>query len=117
MGIFTLFTQRNLTNVTTKGNFLLCILSFLSIENADKCRSSENPFLIEMAFIYPGDVIPPSAVLVFDIHIIDFHNPNDSVDIQTTYRPKLCNETTEVNDLVRYHYNCTLVDSTLLFSS
>lgn len=64
-----------------------------------------------------GDVIPPSAVLVFDIHIIDFHNPDDSVDIQTTYRPKLCNETTEVNDLVRYHYNCTLVDSTLLFSS
>lgn len=115
--IFTLFTQRNLTNVNTKGNFLLCILSFLSIENVDKCRLSENPFLIKTAFNYPGDVIPPSAVLVFDILIIDFHNPDDSVDIQTTYRPKLCNETTEVNDLVRYHYNCTLVDSTLLFSS
>ncbi|TWW81880.1 peptidyl-prolyl cis-trans isomerase FKBP10 [Takifugu flavidus] len=64
-----------------------------------------------------GEVIPPSAVLVFDIHVIDFHNPNDTVGIQTTYRPDPCNETTEVNDLVRYHYNCTLVDGTLLFSS
>lgn len=54
---------------------------------------------------------------MFDIHVIDFHNPKDTVDIQTTYRPDPCNETTEVNDLVRYHYNCTLVDGTLLFSS
>ncbi|KAF3704372.1 Peptidyl-prolyl cis-trans isomerase FKBP10 [Channa argus] len=64
-----------------------------------------------------GGVIPPSAVLVFDIHIIDFHNPNDTVDIQITYRPEVCNDTTAVNDLVHYHYNCTLVDGTLLFSS
>lgn len=77
----------------------------------------ENHFIIETALNYPGEVIPPSAVLVFDIHVIDFHNPNDTVDIRTTYRPEPCNETTEVNDLVRYHYNCTLVDGTLLFSS
>uniref|UniRef100_A0A4W6CMT5 peptidylprolyl isomerase n=1 Tax=Lates calcarifer TaxID=8187 RepID=A0A4W6CMT5_LATCA len=64
-----------------------------------------------------GDIIPPSAVLVFDLHIIDFHNPSDTVDIQITYRPEVCNDTTAVNDLVRYHYNCTLVDGTLLFSS
>lgn len=64
-----------------------------------------------------GDVIPPYAVLVFDIHIIDFHNPNDSVAIQVTHRPDTCNETTAVNDLVHYHYNCTLVDGTKLFSS
>lgn len=64
-----------------------------------------------------GNVIPPSAVLVFDIHVIDFHNPNDPVDIQITHKPEVCNETTEVNDLVRYHYNCTLVDGTPLFSS
>ncbi|TMS22273.1 Peptidyl-prolyl cis-trans isomerase FKBP10 [Larimichthys crocea] len=54
-----------------------------------------------------GNVIPPSAVLVFDVHVIDFHNPNDTV----------CNETTGENDLVHYHYNCTLVDGTPLFSS
>ncbi|XP_055360662.1 peptidyl-prolyl cis-trans isomerase FKBP10 isoform X2 [Betta splendens] len=64
-----------------------------------------------------GDVIPPSAVLVFDIHVVDFHNPSDAVDVQTTYRPDACNDTTAVNDLVHYHYNCTLVDGTLLFSS
>ncbi|XP_072230295.1 peptidyl-prolyl cis-trans isomerase FKBP10 [Leuresthes tenuis] len=64
-----------------------------------------------------GNVIPPSAVLVFDVHVIDFHNPKDKVDIQITYKPEVCNDTTAVNDLVRYHYNCTLVDGTLLFSS
>uniref|UniRef100_A0A1A8D6I1 peptidylprolyl isomerase n=1 Tax=Nothobranchius kadleci TaxID=1051664 RepID=A0A1A8D6I1_NOTKA len=64
-----------------------------------------------------GDVIPPSAVLVFDIHVIDFHNPNDKVEIQVTYKPEVCNNTTAVNDLVHYNYNCSLVDGTLLFSS
>ncbi|XP_070707394.1 peptidyl-prolyl cis-trans isomerase FKBP10 [Pempheris klunzingeri] len=64
-----------------------------------------------------GAVIPPSAVLVFDIHIIDFHNPSDKVDIKITYKPEVCNETTAQNDLVQYHYNCTLVDGTALFSS
>lgn len=64
-----------------------------------------------------GDVIPPSAVLVFDIHVIDFHNPNDSVVVRVTHRPEGCNETTAADDLVRYHYNCTLVDGTPLFSS
>ncbi|AWP17751.1 putative peptidyl-prolyl cis-trans isomerase FKBP10-like [Scophthalmus maximus] len=64
-----------------------------------------------------GDVIPPSAVLVFDIHVIDFHNPNDTVGIHTTHKPDVCNDTTAANDLVRYNYNCTLMDGTLLFSS
>ncbi|KAF3853648.1 hypothetical protein F7725_014336 [Dissostichus mawsoni] len=64
-----------------------------------------------------GDVIPRSAVLVFDVHIIDFHNPNDTVSIAITHKPAACNETTAANDLVRYHYNCTLVDGTPLFSS
>lgn len=67
--------------------------------------------------IFPGDVIPPSAVLVFDIHVIDFHNPNDTVGIHTTHKPDVCNDTTAANDLVRYNYNCTLMDGTLLFSS
>ncbi|XP_061611590.1 peptidyl-prolyl cis-trans isomerase FKBP10 isoform X1 [Phyllopteryx taeniolatus] len=64
-----------------------------------------------------GNVIPPSAVLVFDIHVIDFHNPSDKVDVQILHRPQACNETTEEDDLVHYHYNCTLVDGTRLFSS
>ncbi|XP_071375619.1 peptidyl-prolyl cis-trans isomerase FKBP10 [Centroberyx affinis] len=64
-----------------------------------------------------GKVIPGSAVLVFDVHVIDFHNPNDVVEVQVTYRPEVCNETTAVNDLIHYHYNCSLLDGTLLFSS
>lgn len=64
-----------------------------------------------------GDVIPPSAVLVFDIHVIDFHNPSDKVEIEVTYKPEVCNDTTAPNDHVRYHYNCTLMDGTRLFSS
>lgn len=64
-----------------------------------------------------GDVIPPSAVLVFDILVVDFHNPSDSIDVHVTHRPESCNDTTELHDLVRYHYNCTLVDGTPLFSS
>ncbi|KAM7381589.1 hypothetical protein PAMA_012431 [Pampus argenteus] len=64
-----------------------------------------------------GNVIPPSAVLVFDIHVIDFHNPNDTVGIKIIHKPEVCNETTAANDLVHYHYNCTLVDGTRLFSS
>uniref|UniRef100_A0A672G0V9 peptidylprolyl isomerase n=1 Tax=Salarias fasciatus TaxID=181472 RepID=A0A672G0V9_SALFA len=64
-----------------------------------------------------GNVIPPSAVLVFDIHVVDFHNPSDQVGVQVTFRPDVCNDTTAANDLVQYHYNCSLVDGTLLFSS
>uniref|UniRef100_A0A4W6CMU8 peptidylprolyl isomerase n=1 Tax=Lates calcarifer TaxID=8187 RepID=A0A4W6CMU8_LATCA len=48
---------------------------------------------------------------------LTFNRLLDTVDIQITYRPEVCNDTTAVNDLVRYHYNCTLVDGTLLFSS
>ncbi|XP_053120002.1 peptidyl-prolyl cis-trans isomerase FKBP10 isoform X2 [Hemicordylus capensis] len=64
-----------------------------------------------------GDKIPPSSVLIFDVHIIDFHNPTDFVEIETTYRPADCNITTQDRDFVRYHYNCSLLDGTKLFSS
>ncbi|KAJ6660667.1 hypothetical protein lerEdw1_017664 [Lerista edwardsae] len=64
-----------------------------------------------------GDKIPASAVLTFDVHIIDFHNPTDSVTIETTFRPADCNVTTQDRDFVRYHYNCSLLDGTRLFSS
>ncbi|NWQ84077.1 FKB10 isomerase, partial [Columbina picui] len=64
-----------------------------------------------------GDKIPGSAVLIFDVHIIDFHNPKDPVEIETVYRPEGCNVTTRDRDFVRYHYNCSLLDGTKLFSS
>ncbi|XP_060798274.1 peptidyl-prolyl cis-trans isomerase FKBP10 [Neoarius graeffei] len=64
-----------------------------------------------------GGLIPGSAVLIFDLHIIDFHNPKDSVDIQITHKPLQCNNTSTANDLVIYHYNCSLLDGTRLYSS
>uniref|UniRef100_A0A8C3GUW0 peptidylprolyl isomerase n=1 Tax=Corvus moneduloides TaxID=1196302 RepID=A0A8C3GUW0_CORMO len=64
-----------------------------------------------------GDKIPGSAVLIFDVHVIDFHNPADPVEIETTFRPEGCNVTTRNRDFVRYHYNCSLLDGTRLFSS
>ncbi|XP_073182322.1 peptidyl-prolyl cis-trans isomerase FKBP10 isoform X2 [Lepidochelys kempii] len=64
-----------------------------------------------------GNKIPGSAVLIFDIHVIDFHNPLDSVEIETLSRPEGCNVTTQDRDFIRYHYNCSLLDGTKLFSS
>ncbi|XP_046709374.1 peptidyl-prolyl cis-trans isomerase FKBP10 [Silurus meridionalis] len=64
-----------------------------------------------------GKDIPASAVLVFDIHVIDFHNPKDSVQVDVTFKPETCNETSQANDHIEYHYNCTLMDGTLLFTS
>ncbi|KAM4531191.1 peptidyl-prolyl cis-trans isomerase FKBP10-like [Odontesthes bonariensis] len=64
-----------------------------------------------------GDFIPGSAVLVFDIHVIDFHNPKDPVEIKVTHKPQECNMTSEADDFIRYRYNCSLMDGTLLYSS
>ena len=72
---------------------------------------------VSLLSVHPGQDIPGSAVLVFDIHVIDFHNPKDSVEIQVTHKPEVCNETSDINDLIHYHYNCSLLDGTLLFSS
>ncbi|XP_036428995.1 peptidyl-prolyl cis-trans isomerase FKBP10 [Colossoma macropomum] len=64
-----------------------------------------------------GKDIPGSAVVVFDVHVIDFHNPKDPVQVDVTFKPEPCNETSEVNDFIQYHYNCSLLDGTLLFTS
>ncbi|NP_001082008.1 FKBP prolyl isomerase 10 L homeolog precursor [Xenopus laevis] len=64
-----------------------------------------------------GNSIPGSAVLVFDVHIVDFHNPKDSVDIEVMHKPDSCNTTSKKGDFIKYHYNCSMLDGTLLFSS
>ncbi|XP_077051663.1 peptidyl-prolyl cis-trans isomerase FKBP10 isoform X1 [Siphateles boraxobius] len=64
-----------------------------------------------------GELIPGSAVLIFHLHVIDFHNPKDQVDIKVTYKPADCNLTSAENDLILYHYNCSLLDGTRLYSS
>ncbi|XP_043918938.1 peptidyl-prolyl cis-trans isomerase FKBP9 isoform X2 [Protopterus annectens] len=61
--------------------------------------------------------IPGSAVLVFDIHMIDFHNPSDTVQIKTTYKPDTCSVLTKKGDFVKYHFNASLMDGTSLDST
>ncbi len=56
-------------------------------------------------------------MLIFDLHIIDFHNPKDQVDINVIYKPADCNLTSAANDLIVYRYNCSLLDGTRLYSS
>ncbi|XP_048849046.1 peptidyl-prolyl cis-trans isomerase FKBP9 [Brienomyrus brachyistius] len=63
------------------------------------------------------DRIPGSAVLVFDISVVDFHNPSDTVQITTTFRPENCDPLSKKGDLVKYHYNATLMDGTFIGST
>lgn len=56
-------------------------------------------------------------MLVFDIHVIDFHNPKDPVQIKVTHKPQECGMTSEADDWIQYRYNCSLMDGTLLYSS
>ncbi|KAM4688164.1 peptidyl-prolyl cis-trans isomerase FKBP9 [Discoglossus pictus] len=61
--------------------------------------------------------IPGSAVLVFDIHVIDFHNPEDSVSIASNIKPSNCTVLSKKGDYLKYHYNATLMDGTVLDST
>ncbi|KAM7245319.1 hypothetical protein CapIbe_003845 [Capra ibex] len=61
--------------------------------------------------------IPGSAVLVFDIHVIDFHNPSDSISITSHYKPPDCSVLSKKGDYLKYHYNASLLDGTLLDST
>ncbi|KAL2101745.1 hypothetical protein ACEWY4_003506 [Coilia grayii] len=63
-----------------------------------------------------GKEIPGSAVLVFDVHVVDFHNPADQVDIQVTQQLN-CSQRSDLHDHLQYHYNCSLLDGTVLFTS
>lgn len=56
-----------------------------------------------------GGVIPPDAVLVYDVLLLDIWNTEDKVDIRTISKPATCNRTTAVSDFIRYHYNGTLL--------
>ena len=64
-----------------------------------------------------GKNIPGSASLIFDIEIIDFHNPKDDVVVHVINAVKNCSRHLEVTDFVRYHYNGTLADGSLFDSS
>lgn len=54
---------------------------------------------------------------MFDIHIIDFHNPSDTVVITTNYKPEVCETLTKKGDFVKYHYNASLMDGSFIDST
>ena len=59
-----------------------------------------------------GGVIPPDAVLVFDILLLDIWSSDDKVQISTISKPANCKRTVEASDYVRYHYNGSLLSGT-----
>lgn len=67
-------------------------------------------------FCFSAGVIPPNAVLHFDVLLIDLWNSEDEVQVQTYFKPEKCTRTVQVSDFVRYHYNGTFLDGTLFDS-
>nr|XP_009859535.1 peptidyl-prolyl cis-trans isomerase FKBP9 [Ciona intestinalis] len=64
-----------------------------------------------------GKNIPASATIVFDIEIIDFHNPKDEPQIKIVVEVEGCERKLESSDFVRYHYNGSFADGSLFDSS
>lgn len=56
-------------------------------------------------------------MLVFEVHIIDFHNPSDSTEVTVNYKPEECSKATKKGDFVKYHYNASLMDGTSIDST
>jgi len=65
---------------------------------------------------FAAGVIPPNAVLHFDVLLIDLWNSEDEVQVETYFKPEKCTRRVQVSDFVRYHYNGTFLDGTLFDS-
>lgn len=61
-------------------------------------------------FYSPGTEIPPQATLVFDVLLVDIHNPKDNITIEEQLVPESCTRQSVVGDYVRYHYNGTFLN-------
>lgn len=58
----------------------------------------------------PGSEIPPQATLVFDVLLVDLHNPKDNITIEEQRVPATCTRRTVAGDYIRYHYNGTFLN-------
>lgn len=63
-----------------------------------------------------GKEIPGQASLIFDVVLLDLHNPKDGVAIENQQVPESCERRSQAGDFLRYHYNGTLLDGTLFDS-
>ncbi|KAG7237834.1 hypothetical protein INR49_031847 [Caranx melampygus] len=64
-----------------------------------------------------GSDIPGQASLVFDVVLLDLHNPRDGITVTNQQTPESCTRKTTAGDFVRYHYNGSLLDGTFFDSS
>lgn len=63
-----------------------------------------------------GSDIPGQASLVFDVVLLDLHNPRDGIAVTNQQLPESCTRKTVAGDFVRYHYNGSLLDGTFFDS-
>lgn len=79
-------------------------------------QGAECPFLGPdfMTFLHsaPGKDIPGQASLVFDVALLDLHNPKDGISIENQVVPESCERRSRSGDFLRYHYNGSLLDGT-----
>lgn len=66
--------------------------------------------------IISGSDIPGQASLVFDVVLLDLHNPKDGIAVTNQVVPESCTRKTIAGDFVRYHYNGSLLDGTFFDS-
>lgn len=64
----------------------------------------------------PGSDIPGQASLVFDVVLLDLHNPKDGITVTNQVVPESCTRKSVAGDFVRYHYNGSLLDGTFFDS-
>uniref|UniRef100_UPI00358FBCA2 peptidyl-prolyl cis-trans isomerase FKBP9-like isoform X2 n=2 Tax=Myxine glutinosa TaxID=7769 RepID=UPI00358FBCA2 len=85
------------------------------------CVGEQRHIIVPPFFAYgehgADAAVPPNATLVFDILLLDLHNPHDRVAVQSYHVPHTCNRRTVAGDFVRYHYNGSLLDGTNFDSS
>lgn len=63
-----------------------------------------------------GSDIPGQASLVFDVVLLDLHNPRDGITVTNQIVPDSCTRKSVSGDFVRYHYNGSLLDGTFFDS-
>lgn len=69
-----------------------------------------------LVLLSPGSDIPGQASLVFDVILLDLHNPRDGISVTNQIVPESCTRKSVSGDFVRYHYNGSLLDGTFFDS-
>lgn len=75
-----------------------------------------SPLLHLLLLLSTGSDIPGQASLVFDVVLLDLHNPRDGITVTNQQMPESCTRKTVAGDFVRYHYNGSLLDGTFFDS-